>query len=89
MQLCVGTMVSPGRGGLLQAQAVSWDNVHINVTEPAQAAEWYVKNLGAAPVGFPGQGTQVKFRNVLVVFLKVQEQQRSARNIRKLKCAGI
>jgi predicted enzyme related to lactoylglutathione lyase len=76
--VCIAAVASSGRGGHLQAQAVSWDNVHINVTEPAQAAEWYVKNLGAAQVGIPGQGTQVKFGNVLVVFLKGQEQQRSA-----------
>lgn len=61
-----------------RSQAVSWDNVHINVTEPAKAAEWYTKYLGATPVGVPGQGTQVKFGNVLIVFLKGQEPQKSA-----------
>jgi predicted enzyme related to lactoylglutathione lyase len=76
--VCVAAMASLACGVRLQAQAVSWDNVHINVTEPVRAAEWYVKNLGATPVGVTGQGTQVKFGNVLVVFLKGQEAQRSA-----------
>ena len=65
-------------GGRAQAQAISWDNIHMNVTEPARAAEWYVKHLGATPVGVPGQGTQVMFGKILVVFLKGQEPQTSA-----------
>ena len=65
-------------GARAQAQPVSWDNVHINVMEPAKAAEWYTKYLGATPVGVPGQGTQVKFGNVLIVFLKGKEPQQSA-----------
>ncbi len=56
----------------------TWDNVHINVTEPAKAVEWYAKYLGATPVGTPGQATQAKVGNVLLVFLKGQEPQRSA-----------
>ena len=67
-----------GWAGRAQAQAISWDNVHINVTEPAKAADWYVKNLGATPVGVPGQGTQVMFGKILLVFLKGQEPQTSA-----------
>ena len=65
-------------GAHVQAQPVSWDNVHINVMEPARAAEWYVKYLGATPVGVPGQGTQVMFGKILIVFLKGQEPQKSA-----------
>ena len=61
-----------------RAQVVSWDNVHINVMDPAKAAEWYTKYLGATPVGVPGQATQVQFGKVLVVFLKGQEPQKSA-----------
>ncbi|MBZ5611085.1 MAG: VOC family protein [Acidobacteriia bacterium] len=75
---CVATMALLGYGLRAQTQPASWDNVHINVTEPARAAEWYAKYLGAAPVGVPGQGTQVKFGNVLIVFLKGQEPQHSA-----------
>ena len=63
---------------LLHAQPVSWDNVHINVTDPARAAEWYSTYLGGAAVGTPGQATQVKFGNVLIVFLKGQQPQQSA-----------
>src|SRR6185436_5504042 len=61
-----------------RAQALTWDNVHINVTDPAKAAEWYVKYLGGTLVGAPGQGTQAMFGNVVVVFLKGQEPQTSA-----------
>jgi catechol 2,3-dioxygenase-like lactoylglutathione lyase family enzyme len=75
---CVATLALLGHGLRAQAPPVSWDNVHINVTEPAGAAEWYVKHLGAAPVGVPGQGTQAKFGRVLIVFLKGQEPQQSA-----------
>lgn len=65
-------------GGRAQAQTLTWDNVHINATEPARAAEWYVKYLGATLVGAPGQGTQAMFGNVVIVFLKGQEPQTSA-----------
>jgi catechol 2,3-dioxygenase-like lactoylglutathione lyase family enzyme len=61
-----------------RAQALTWDNVHINVTDPARAAEWYVKYLGGTLVGAPGQGTQAMFGDVVVVFLKGQEPQTSA-----------
>ena len=65
-------------GGRTQAQTLTWDNVHINVTDPARAAEWYVKYLGAKLVGAPGQGTQAMFGDVVLVFLKGQEPQTSA-----------
>jgi catechol 2,3-dioxygenase-like lactoylglutathione lyase family enzyme len=65
-------------GGRAQAQALTWDNVHINVTDPARAAEWYVKHLGATLVGAPGRATQAMFGNVVLVFLKGQEPQTSA-----------
>jgi catechol 2,3-dioxygenase-like lactoylglutathione lyase family enzyme len=75
---CIAIAASFAYQGRAQAQAISWDNVHINVTEPARAADWYVKHLGATPVGVPGQGTQVMFGKVLIVFLKGQEPQTSA-----------
>jgi catechol 2,3-dioxygenase-like lactoylglutathione lyase family enzyme len=75
---CVATMALLAYGLRAQAQPTSWDNVHINVTEPTRAAEWYAKYLGAAPVGAPGQATQAKLGNVLIVFLKGQEPQQSA-----------
>jgi len=62
-------------GLYLKAEPVSWDNVHINVTDPAQAASWYVEHLGATPATAP---TQVMFGKILIVFLKGQEPQKSA-----------
>jgi len=62
----------------LFAESPTWDNVHMNVTEPARAAEWYAKYLGATLVGAPGQAVQAKFGNVVMVFLKGQEPQHSA-----------
>jgi len=57
---------------------VTWDNVHINVTEPAKAADWYAKTFGATPIGAPGQAVQAKIGSVILVFLKGQEPQTSA-----------
>ena len=60
------------------AQTLTWDNVHINVTDPPKAAEWYAKHLGGTLVGAPGQATQAQFGSVVMVFLKGQEPQTSA-----------
>jgi len=51
------------------------DNVHIRVTDPAQARDWYVKNLGATA---GESGTQVLFGKMLVAIVKTDKPQPSA-----------
>jgi catechol 2,3-dioxygenase-like lactoylglutathione lyase family enzyme len=36
-------------------QTVAYDNVHIRVSDPAEAGEWYVKHLGATATQTPGR----------------------------------
>jgi lactoylglutathione lyase len=48
------------------APVIGWDNVHIRVSDPVRAVEWYVKNLGAtSPV--PGQ---LYFGKALIAVVK-------------------
>jgi catechol 2,3-dioxygenase-like lactoylglutathione lyase family enzyme len=61
------------------ARAVSWDNVHIRVADPAKAAEWYVTVLGAAPSNPPAPGTaQVTFGSIVITIVKTEEKKPSA-----------
>ncbi|MGE3509456.1 MAG: VOC family protein [Vicinamibacterales bacterium] len=50
-------------------KAIEYDNVHIRVLDPAKAAEWYVKALGATMSEPPAPGTaQVTFGpNVITI----------------------
>jgi catechol 2,3-dioxygenase-like lactoylglutathione lyase family enzyme len=51
------------------------DNIHIRVADPAQAREWYIKNLGATA----GEGaTQVYFGKMLIAIVKTDKPQPSA-----------
>ncbi len=47
----------------LAAKATKYDNVHIRVTDPAKATEWYVAHLGATsrPRGVAFEGAVISF----------------------------
>jgi len=50
------------------------DNVHIRVADPAQARDWYIKNLGATA----GEGaTQVYFGKMLIAIVKTDKPEPS------------
>jgi len=51
------------------------DNVHIRVADPAQAREWYIKNLGATA---GESATQVYFGKMLIAIVKTDKPQPSA-----------
>jgi catechol 2,3-dioxygenase-like lactoylglutathione lyase family enzyme len=51
------------------------DNVHIRVSDPAQARDWYVKHLGATAGEAPGQ---VFFGKMLIAIVKTDKPQPSA-----------
>jgi catechol 2,3-dioxygenase-like lactoylglutathione lyase family enzyme len=51
------------------------DNVHIRVSDPAQARDWYIKHLGATPGAGP---TQVFFGKMLIAIVKTDNPQPSA-----------
>lgn len=53
---CVGTLAAVvvfANGGAVAT--IAYDNVHIGVTDPAKAGEWYVKYLGATPTATAGR----------------------------------
>jgi catechol 2,3-dioxygenase-like lactoylglutathione lyase family enzyme len=61
------------------ARAVAYDNVHIRVLDPAKAAEWYVRALGAQPSEPPAPGTaQVTFGSNVITIIKGDKVQPSA-----------
>lgn len=61
------------------ARAVSWDNVHIRVADPAKAADWYVTVLGASAATPPAPGTaQVTFGSAVITIVKTEEMKPSA-----------
>src|SRR5262245_42658054 len=51
------------------------DNVHIRVGDPAQARDWYIKNLGATA---GESATQVYFGKMLIAIVKTDKPQPSA-----------
>jgi catechol 2,3-dioxygenase-like lactoylglutathione lyase family enzyme len=51
------------------------DNVHIRVSDPAQARDWYIKHLGATAGEAP---TQVFFGKMLIAIVKTDKPQPSA-----------
>jgi catechol 2,3-dioxygenase-like lactoylglutathione lyase family enzyme len=57
------------------ARGLALDNVHIRVSDPAQARDWYVKHLGATPAEAPGQ---VYFGKTLIAIVKTDRPQPSA-----------
>ncbi|MQA28537.1 MAG: hypothetical protein GEU82_01690 [Luteitalea sp.] len=63
-------------------KTVGYDNVHIRVSDPEKAAEWYVKTLGATPSPPPAPGTgQVLFGNVVVTIVRTPQVQPSAGSV--------
>src|SRR3954463_13377001 len=59
-------------------QTLAFHNVHIRVSDPAKAGEWYVKYLGASP----GRAPQlVYFGRTLVEFMKTDNPQPSAGSV--------
>jgi catechol 2,3-dioxygenase-like lactoylglutathione lyase family enzyme len=59
------------------APATGYDNVHIRVSDPAKAVEWYVKYLGATT---PVAG-QLYFGKALIAVVKTTNQQPSAGSV--------
>jgi lactoylglutathione lyase len=59
-------------------QAIDFHNVHIRVSDPAKAAEWYVKYLGATA----GRAPQlITFGKTLIEFVKTDKAQPSAGSV--------
>lgn len=59
-------------------QTLDFHNVHIRVTDPAKAGEWYVKYMGATP----GRAPQlVMFGKTLIEFVKTEQLQPSAGSV--------
>jgi predicted enzyme related to lactoylglutathione lyase len=64
-------LVASVAGAQSAARAVAYDNVHIRTLDPAKAAEWYVKALGARMSEPPAPGTaQVTFGANVVIITK-------------------
>jgi catechol 2,3-dioxygenase-like lactoylglutathione lyase family enzyme len=57
------------------APNIAIDNVHIRVSDPAQARDWYVKHLGATT---SEAATQVFFGKMLIAIVKTDNPQPSA-----------
>jgi catechol 2,3-dioxygenase-like lactoylglutathione lyase family enzyme len=57
---------------------VGFRNVHILVPDPAVAADWYIKHLGAAPGASAGR---VAFGKNLVVFIKTDKRPSRTENV--------
>ena len=51
------------------------DNVHIRVSDPAKARDWYVKHLGATAADAP---SQVFFGKMLIAIVKTDKPEPSA-----------
>jgi lactoylglutathione lyase len=64
---------APGPWSLAAQSPVTWpfDHVHLAVTEPERAAEWYVRRLGGRPAA---TADRVWFGDVLVIFQKTAER---------------
>jgi len=60
-------------------KVVGYDNVHIRATDPARAADWYVKVLGATPS--PTGAPQVTFGPVLIAIVKTAQTQPSVSSV--------
>src|SRR5271167_603254 len=63
--------------GDVPAPALGYDNVHIRVSDPANALGWYVKNLGGTS---PTAG-QVYFGKALIAIVKTDNPQPSAGSV--------
>jgi catechol 2,3-dioxygenase-like lactoylglutathione lyase family enzyme len=59
-------------------QTVGYHNVHLRVSDPAKAIEWYTKYLGASVAPPP---YSVMFGKTLVAFVKTDKQQPSAGSV--------
>jgi catechol 2,3-dioxygenase-like lactoylglutathione lyase family enzyme len=60
------------------AQSIAIDNIHIRVSDPGRARNWYVKHLGAAAAESP---TQLYFGKILVQIVKTDDPKPSAGSV--------
>jgi catechol 2,3-dioxygenase-like lactoylglutathione lyase family enzyme len=74
MAACCALAAPFGFGVDSATRVVAFDNVHIRVADPAKAADWYVKYLGATKPAAPGQ---VYFGKSLIAIVKTTDPQPS------------
>jgi predicted enzyme related to lactoylglutathione lyase len=68
---CCGLLAGVLSAAEPAARPTELDNVHIRVTDPPKAADWYVSALGASPSQPPVAGTaQVTFGSTVVTIIK-------------------
>src|SRR5262249_55053206 len=75
--VCLLMLAGTGWIGHAADNAPIYDNVHIKVTDPAQAADFYMKYLGARPLA----AGRVLFSDVKVVFVKSESKAPSAGSV--------
>ncbi len=69
--LAISVLAAPAQAADPLTRPITYDNVHIRVLDPAQAAEWYVKALGARMSQPPAAGTaQVTFGDQVITITK-------------------
>jgi catechol 2,3-dioxygenase-like lactoylglutathione lyase family enzyme len=78
LTLCFFLAAASVSAGPAAVPAIDYHNVHIRVPDPAKAAEWYVKYLGATP----GRAPQlIYFGKTLIEFVKTDSPQPSAGSV--------
>ncbi len=75
LMLSMGTFPSVATAEPIHARATRYDNVHIRVSDPAKAAEWYVRHLGARADATPAR---VHFGDTVVAIVATKTPQPSA-----------
>jgi catechol 2,3-dioxygenase-like lactoylglutathione lyase family enzyme len=75
--MCCVFAALPGLANDAVTPAIGFDNVHIRVSDPAKAVEWYVKYFGGTS---PGPG-QVYIGKVLIQVVKTTNPQPSAGSV--------
>src|SRR3954471_2998776 len=75
--LCLATItLSAGRAGAQAARSFSYDHVHLAVSDPDKAYDWYLKNLDGQAAENPGRVMFEPFAGrrplpVQLIFLRV------------------
>jgi catechol 2,3-dioxygenase-like lactoylglutathione lyase family enzyme len=68
----------PAAADPVHARVTKYENVHLRVSDPAKAADWYVKYLGARPDPMPGR---VYFGDVTIALVRTDALRPSAGSV--------
>jgi predicted enzyme related to lactoylglutathione lyase len=71
LSLCFVLLAATAYAADPASRATEYDNIHIRVLDPAKAADWYIKALGATPSKAPVEGVaQVTFGSTVITITK-------------------